>query len=829
MYIGDFNSHNPGWIQSVTPLDAAGVAAEEFAELHSLKQLVNFPTREGNTLDLVMSCWGGTAIASEHLGSSDHLSMNIKFETNKFENPKTPVVSKVRDWHNAPWHHIKGALRRELQGWDPKEHITVDAAEKNLDDVFHKVVDEYVDLKTPAKPGPAPWWNYRCQKAYDWKQQMFKERFEQPDKYIKAVHWNKKAQKKAYRKYQVKIKKKLSKMSNCDRNFWSLTKEIAGLDASKGLAAPSVDDLVDHFQAKMSNGAGIEEDDFKPVDSFQVKISGFRIRLKRVKKVLRGLDVNKSANGIGPRFLRECADEIVQAVDKLFKFIVRKRKYPSRWKIGRITPVHKRGSVTVAKNYRPVQVLDNLSVAFEDTIAPQLNAWINKFTPESQFGFMLDCGTDDYGALLSLKIVSALEIRREGILVSLDVKGAFDLCWWLRLKKRLEAKGMTEHALELVKDYLYERFIKVVSQGQESKEKQIYSSVPQGGKFSPDLWKFDISELESAIDELTLLFTYADDNGLWYETTDGNKECVIDCINRDLESLMVWGRDNRTTWEPSKTCFALFSRKKKKFDCTGIVMNGLEVEQVDEIKLVGFTLDSRMTWKPMIDLLAKKARCRLAALRRLRFVLDDNNMKTMYIMFVRSVMEYGNVVYMGAAQTHLEKLDRVQRSAERIGNFTIETLEARREAAAIRLALKLMDGRGRGKLQDFAPQVMDSKSCRPSRHYTNGMRLETTVKARSLNVFKRSFIGAVPVIWNKLPKDIIDKGKARGWTKIKKLCSNFLIGKQPKPKPKSTKRTIATTYQILPSTGLNQELNAGQHMAIAECLVDYSKIKKTKN
>ena len=31
------------------------------------------------------------------------------------------------------------------------------------------------------------------------------------------------------------------------------------------------------------------------------------------------------------------------------------------------------------------------------------------------------------------------------------------------------------------------------------------------------------------------------------------------------------------------------------------------------------------------------------------------------------------------------------------------------------------------------------------------------------------------------------------------------------------------------NTGLNQELNAGQHMAIAECLVDYSKIKKMKN
>jgi hypothetical protein len=90
-------------------------------------------------------------------------------------------------------------------------------------------------------------------------------------------------------------------------------------------------------------------------------------------------------------------------------------------------------------------------------------------------------------------------------------------------------------------------------------------------------------------------------------------------------------------------------------------------------------------------------------------------------------------------------------------------------------------------------------------------------------------IGAIPVIWNKLPKRIIEKGKARGWRKIKKLCSNFLTDKQPKPKTKSTKRTIAKTYQILPSTGLNQELNDGQHMTIADCLVDYSKIKKVKS
>ena len=49
--------------------------------------------------------------------------------------------------------------------------------------------------------------------------------------------------------------------------------------------------------------------------------------------------------------------------------------------------------------------------------------------------------------------------------------------------------------------------------------------------------------------------------------------------------------------------------------------------------------------------------------------------------------------------THLAKLDRVQKSAERIGGFKIESLGSRREAVAVSLALDLLDGKGYGELQ----------------------------------------------------------------------------------------------------------------------------------
>ena len=81
----------------------------------------------------------------------------------------------------------------------------------------------------------------------------------------------------------------------------------------------------------------------------------------------------------------------------------------------------------------------------------------------------------------------------------------------------------------------------------------------------------------------------------------------------------------------------------------------------------------------------------------LRHLLDDANMKTIYCTFVRPILEYGSVQFMGAAGTHLEKLDAVQRAqaAKKIGGFEVESLQSRREAAAISFTLKIMDGNGR--------------------------------------------------------------------------------------------------------------------------------------
>ena len=66
-------------------------------------------------------------------------------------------------------------------------------------------------------------------------------------------------------------------------------------------------------------------------------------------------------------------------------------------------------------------------------------------------------------------------------------------------------------------------------------------------------------------------------------------------------------------------------------------------------------------------------RVRIVALGRMKPMLDSSNLRLMYVMFVRSILEYGNLVYMDASPSHLAKLDRVQESAMKLGGFTVES------------------------------------------------------------------------------------------------------------------------------------------------------------
>jgi hypothetical protein len=584
-----------------------------------------------------------------------------------------------------------------------------------------------------------------------------------------AIKYARSAQKKAYAVYQRRLRSRLKNSDGSAKEFWELVKEISGLEQSRNSSAPAAEALAEHFQAKMSNAKNEVDTEYCLSDGVSCSLSGLKVRFKTVFKVLGSRVPGKSANGIPPVFLRECAAQLAPSLCRLFKYIVRKAAFPSSWKIGRITPLHKRGPVKFPGNYRPVTVLNGLSTCFEAVVNDQLYAWASAHVPESQFGFLRGCGTSDYGAAVAFPLIKTLEHKGEGILISLDVAGAFDRCWWSRIKSRLRARGMRGKALALFKDYLRGRFIQVVAGGQSSSTREIFSGVPQGALWSPILWDLDISELPSAV-RFGELLCYADDLSLWYEITDDNRDVILDRINADLASLLVWGADNRTTFEPAKTYSMLVSLKRSaRFGgLDELRMGDMVIKQVSQMKLVGFIFDSKMTWGPMVDMLAKKARCKLGAIRRLRPYLDSRNLKLMYTAFVRSGMEYGSVLYMGAAESHLLKLDKIQWSAQALGGFVIDDLKSRRDAACLKLACKLLAGHGRGSLRDYAPSLVEVQA--RSRHQVGGLQITMPIAPSKypLECFRRSFLYRMPEIWAAVPQPLVLKceSESDSWCKL---------------------------------------------------------------
>jgi hypothetical protein len=102
-------------------------------------------------------------------------------------------------------------------------------------------------------------------------------------------------------------------------------------------------------------------------------------------------------------------------------------------------------------------------------------------------------------------------------------------------------------------------------------------------------------------------------------------------------------------------------------------------------------------------------------------------------------MEYNSVCWMGAAKSHLSSLDRVQHTAERMCGFTAEPLQARRDAAAMSFALKLLDGKTRGELKHFVPKLIEPlRLCKKrTRQTLEGTQVAPKVRPNSLDVYKR--------------------------------------------------------------------------------------------
>ena len=169
-----------------------------------------------------------------------------------------------------------------------------------------------------------------------------------------------------------------------------------------------------------------------------------------------------------------------------------------------------------------------------------------------------------------------------------------------------------------------------------------------------------------------------------------------------LEKINQWTINQKMKINERKTKTMIFNFSKNYKFTTRLEMNGEPLDVIESTKLLGTVISNNLSWDENVSVLVRKSNARMELLRKLAvFGAPDEDMKTIYILFIRSLLEQSAPVWHSSiTQENSDDLERVQKSALKIilkqrykdypnalKLLELDTLKQRREQLCLSFAL----------------------------------------------------------------------------------------------------------------------------------------------
>ena len=387
----------------------------------------------------------------------------------------------------------------------------------------------------------------------------------------------------------------------------------------------------------------------------------------KVESLLLSLDKHKACgpDGLSARILRECARELAIPIEMLCRLSVEQGVFPDRWKQANVIPVHKKGDRKLPENYRPVSLLPLCSKVLEKVVYDCLIEHCRPALPPNQHGFLpkrscvtnLACFLSDaWGSIAEGKQLDAVYTDYSSAFTSVNHK--------LLLHKMKNSFNVTDCAYMWLQSYLSNRSQRVVLNGKQSSWIPVQSGVPEGSICGPLLFTCFTADIPFHIKGGCTM--YADDVKLF-----NTIRCADDAqaLQSDIDSLVLWSHAWKLRLNASKCHIITFTLRTSPILATYMV-DGVMLERRTQVRDLGVILDSKLNFACHVDATVLKAKRMLGLLIRSmqlpacprRTKLNYKAMLCAFNAHVRSIMEYGSVVWSGAAVTHLKRLERIQHS-----------------------------------------------------------------------------------------------------------------------------------------------------------------------
>ena len=164
---------------------------------------------------------------------------------------------------------------------------------------------------------------------------------------------------------------------------------------------------------------------------------------------------------------------------------------------------------------------------------------------------------------------------------------------------------------------------------------------------------------------------FADDTNIFVQGR--SKEAVYESANKILSSLYLYMKANLLHINLNKCCYIYFEPRLRhnltvmdESENFSLKVNGIEIEEVEETKFLGVTIDKTLSWLPHLKYLNKKLKCNTGMLNRIKDKIPASLHKTLYHTLFESDLAYGITVWGGISSNKLSPIFITQKLCLRI-------------------------------------------------------------------------------------------------------------------------------------------------------------------
>ena len=329
--------------------------------------------------------------------------------------------------------------------------------------------------------------------------------------------------------------------------YWNLLKESAGVKPANIPLS-----VFEHYFKAINN----PEDPFYAPDEdilffneryenneFEIIFEELNISFTQdeILKAIGQLKTNKSS---GPdmlinEFFMYGKNILAPTLVNLFNLIFEKGHFPETWSEGYVIPLHKKGSINEAENYRGITLLSTIGKLFTRVLNSRLGEWAEMYgvLMEAQAGFRAGMSTGDNIFVLHGLISHMLNNGHKLYCAFIDFTKAFDYIVRDNLWYKLVNLGLRGNILNIIKSMYTSVKSRVKYSNILGNEFQCSLGVRQGECLSPLLFSLYLNDIEeqfinSGLDGIDtdmlkiFMLLYADDIVIYSQTVKNSFKIV---------------------------------------------------------------------------------------------------------------------------------------------------------------------------------------------------------------------------------------------------------------------------------------------------------------